>query len=209
MFSGNTDTRPHRQKCLCYRERSAPRMRAKEAALIALFVVSAGCGAKEPLHVPSALDRPTLEVAYVSAPATEVHASPSLLAPVIAHYQNGETVSVLTKKEGWVEIRTNDGSGWVRRGDVASTSAPAADSLTPRFRIAPPPVSSPTARGELVLEAQVNTDGDVVEVKTLTNTTGSPALENSNRLALQRAHFYPIVRDGQRTPFVYEYRVQY
>jgi len=49
----------------------------------------------------------------------------------------------------------------------------------------------------------------VVEVKTLTNTTGSAALENSNRVALQGAHFYPMVKEVQRIPFVYEYRVQY
>jgi uncharacterized protein YgiM (DUF1202 family) len=184
-------------------------MRAKEAALVALFVLSTGCGAKEPAPGNGALDRPTLEVAYVSAPAADVHKSRSVEAPVIAHYQNGESVSVLAKQDGWVKIRTTDGSGWVRHGDLATTSAPAADSLTPRFRTAPPPVSSPTARGELVLEAQVNTDGDVVEVKTLTNTTGSAALENSNRVALQGAHFYPMVKEGQRIPFVYEYRVQY
>ena len=180
-----------------------------KVVLVVLLVFSAGCGTKEPSHGPSALDRPTLEVAYVSAPAAVVHASGSLQAPVIAHYQNGESVSVLARQKGWVEIRTIDGSGWVRATDVGTTPASAADSLTPRFRIAPPPVSSPTARGQLVLEAQVNTDGDVVEVKTLTNTTGTAALENSNRAALQAAHFYPMVKEGQRIPFAYEYRVQY
>jgi TonB family protein len=189
--------------------RSVPRVRAKEAALVALLVLSTACGAKQPPAGQESLDRPALEVDYVAAPQLEVHQKRSLDSPVVAHYQNGESVSVLAKRDGWVEIRTTDGSGWVRPGDVASTSAPAADSLTPRFRVAPPPVSSPTARGELVLEAQVNTDGDVVEVKTLTNTSGSAALENSNRVALQAAHFYPMVKEGQRIPFVYEYRVQY
>ena len=186
--------------------RSAPHA---TVLLIVLLVSSSACGPKEPPVGPSALDRPTLEVAYVSAPSAEVHKSRSAEAPVIAHYQNGESVSVLAKQKGWVEIRTADGSGWVRATDLGTVPASAADSLTPRFRITPPPVSSPTARGQLVLEAQVNTDGDVVEVKTLTNTTGSAALENSNRVALQAAHFYPIVKEGQRIPFVYEYRVQY
>jgi hypothetical protein len=177
--------------------------------LVVLLVLSSACGPKERPAGPSALDRPTLEVAYVSAPAAEVHQSRSAEAPVIAHYQNGESVSVLAKQKGWVEIRTADGSGWVRATDLGTAPASAADGLTPRFRIAPAPVSSRSAHGELVLEAQVNTDGDVVEVKTLTNTTGSAALENSNRIALQSAHFYPMVTDGQRIPFAYEYRVQY
>jgi uncharacterized protein YgiM (DUF1202 family) len=178
-------------------------------SLVVLLVFSLACGAKEPPPGPGALDRPTLEVAYISAPTADVRKNASAAAPVIAHYQNGESVSVLAKQEGWIEIRTADGSGWIRASDVGAASTSAADSLTPRFRIAPPPVSSPSAHGELVLEAHVNTDGDVVEVKTLTNTTGSAALENSNRTALQGGHFYPMVKNGQRIPFVYEYRVQY
>jgi hypothetical protein len=186
-----------------------PIARQAKVVLLALLVFSSACGPKQKAAGPSALDRPTLEVDYVAAPQLEVRANRSADAPVVAHYQNGESVSVLAKQDGWAEVRINDGSGWIRASEITGSPAPAGDSLTPRFRVSPPPVSSPTARGQLVLEAQVNSDGDVVEVKMLTNTTDSAALENSNRVALQGAHFYPMIKDGRRIPFVYEYRVQY
>jgi outer membrane biosynthesis protein TonB len=70
-------------------------------------------------------------------------------------------------------------------------------------------VTQTTPRGEIVLEAAVNTDGDVTSVRTLTNTTGSMGLEAKNRAELEGTKFYPIVQKGQRVPFTYEYRVHY
>jgi TonB family protein len=55
----------------------------------------------------------------------------------------------------------------------------------------------------------VNSDGDVIDVKVVQNTTGSRSLEAMNVAALRRARFVPIVRHGRRTPFVYDYHVSY
>ena len=79
----------------------------------------------------------------------------------------------------------------------------------PKFRIMPMPVSAPSARGEIYLEADVNSDGEVVAIRTIQNTTGSPVLEAQNISALRAARFYPIVRDNQRTKFKYYHRVTY
>ena len=53
------------------------------------------------------------------------------------------------------------------------------------------------------------TDGAVVEVKTIKNTTGSNALASANEAALQQALFYPMVDKGTRKTFIYEHRVYY
>jgi len=55
----------------------------------------------------------------------------------------------------------------------------------------------------------VNSDGEVTDVRTLSNSTGSSSLERSNTASLRLARFYPIVRHGQRTPFTYEHHVHY
>ena len=51
--------------------------------------------------------------------------------------------------------------------------------------------------------------GDITAVRTLSNSTGSMALEQKNITELQKAKFYPIVQHGQHQPFTYEYRVHY
>ena len=73
----------------------------------------------------------------------------------------------------------------------------------------PMPVSAPSARGEIYLEADVNSDGDVVTVRTISNTTGSAALEAQNTNALKSAKFYPIMQNNQRVKFKYYHRVTY
>jgi outer membrane biosynthesis protein TonB len=73
----------------------------------------------------------------------------------------------------------------------------------------PMPVSAPASHGEIYIEADVNSDGDVVGTRIITNTTGSPALAIQNEVALRSAKFHPIVIKGERKPFKYYHRVTY
>jgi uncharacterized protein YgiM (DUF1202 family) len=153
-----------------------------------------------------------VEIAYVGAPELNVHAKADDASPVVTKFLNGESVSVLSKKGDWVEVRTTGGSGWAHAADLAtaaeSTKAES-DNVKPRFRVAPAPVTQPGARGEIDLVATVNSDGEVIDVKVERNTTGSRSLESMNVAALHRARFIPIVRHGKRTPFLYDYHVGY
>jgi len=176
----------------------------------ALALFAFACS-NEPANTTTA-ERQPIAIEYVRASALQVHARPRDDAPVVAEYANGESVSVLSRRAKWSEIRTASGSGWVHDDDLA-TAAEAkqaeADSLTPRFRVTPQPVSQPGASGEIVLIAQVNSDGEVTSVMTQSNTTGSKDLELKNAASLRRARFQPIVRHGERTPFTYEHHVHY
>jgi hypothetical protein len=177
--------------------------------VVALFLIAA-CGGSGPDQQQVAPERRTMEIDYVTSPELAIHKSPDAASPIIMKVGNGQAVSVLSKRGDWVEIRTADGSGWARAGEMSNTSEPGrAGNTIPRFRRAPEAAQSPNAHGEIVFEAQVNTDGDVVGVKTLSNTTGSAALELQNRTALLAAKFYPITQRGERIPFTYEHRVHY
>ncbi len=154
--------------------------------------------------------REAIAVEYVQSEKLPVHANASDSSPVIATYAGGETVSVLSRKDAWVEIRTTDGSGWAHASDLAQDAKQVeADNLSPRFRRAPMPVSQPGAHGDIILEADVNSDGDVTAVRILFNTTGSQTLAEGNAAALRQAHFLPIVQQGRRRNFTYEHRVHY
>ena len=132
-------------------------------------------------------------------------------APVLVTYQNGETISVLAKKGEWVEVRTGDRSGLGARGraHVGGGSEGSRRESVPEVPRHVIPVTAPGAKGEIYLEADVNSDGEVLSVRVLLNTTGSPTLLDRNIGALEQAQFYPIVQKGERKGFKYYHRVTY
>jgi uncharacterized protein YgiM (DUF1202 family) len=174
--------------------------------LLVLLMVSCK---KEPMaEAPS---RETIEVAYVGAPELVVHAKADDASPVVTKFLNGESVSVLAKKNDWVEVRTADGSGWAHTADLTNAAGAKAEEAnpTPRFRKPPSPVSQPGAHGTIYIEAAVNTEGDVTRTQLITNTTGSDPLAAQNEAALKQSKFWPIVQKGQKKDFLYYYRVDY
>jgi len=80
---------------------------------------------------------------------------------------------------------------------------------TPRFMTPPAPVPNNGRRGELGFEAKVNTDGLIVDVRTLKNTTGSEPLALANAEALKSARFYPLIQNRTHIAFTYQHHVYY
>ena len=155
--------------------------------------------------------REPIAVRYVGAPELPVREQANDTAPVIATYQNGEAISVLTDKGDWVEVRTGDRAGWAKSADLigAQDKQASEDNPTPKFKVMPLPISAPAAHGEIYIEANVNSDGDVLGTRLITNTTGNDALAAQNASALMSAKFYPIMQKGERRPFKYYHRVTY
>jgi uncharacterized protein YgiM (DUF1202 family) len=182
----------------------------KRSLLMMTIILLAACD-KEPAKVATDTREP-IAVEYVRPTDLKIHAKPDDNAPVVTTYRQGESVSVLSKRGAWSEVQMAAGSGWVHTEELsnaAEATQALADNLNPHFTRAPQPVTQPGAHGELRLEADVNTDGVVVNVRTIQNTTGSVVLEQRNIASLRQAVFAPIVRHGKREPFVYEQRVQY
>jgi outer membrane biosynthesis protein TonB len=183
--------------------------------LLFIALLLAACGRESVPDVTPV--RQAIEVRYVGGDTAAVHQQPAEASPVMTTYQFGEALSVLSKQGEWLEVRVADGSGWVRASDTQSSKeardaeqAAGADTpLTPRFRKAPASVTDLGAHGEIVLEANVSPQGEVLNVRVLSNTTGSIGLEARNVAALQAAKFYPIVQAGERRAFIYEHRVSY
>jgi len=177
--------------------------------LFVLLVAFAAC--KREVVPPPAPARETIEVAYVGAPELDVHAKADDASPVVTKFLNGESVSVLAKKNDWVEVRTAGGSGWAHGADLTNAAGAKAEEAnpTPKFRKPPSPVSQPGAHGTVYIEAAVNTDGDVTHTQLITNTTGSATLAEQNEAALKQSKFYPIVQKGEKKNFLYYYRVDY
>jgi uncharacterized protein YgiM (DUF1202 family) len=183
----------------------------KRFALFAAALALVACNESAPPPTDTLADRAAIAVEYVRGDGLVVHAKPSDSSPVIANFTSGESISILSKQGEWAEVRTPDGSGWAHTSSLsaAAEAKQEEDNATPRFRKAPSPVTQPSAHGEIIIEAMVNTDGDVTSVKVTRNTTGSDALAFKNSAAIQGAKFQPIVQKGHRREFIYEYRVHY
>lgn len=180
------------------------------AVALVLFLVA--CTQEQPVTATTPLEmREALRVEYVGAPELPVREKPDESSAVVATYQNGEAVSILAEQGDWVEIRTGAGTGWAKKSDLATATEQQAheEDPQPKFRVMPLPVSAPGAKGEIYLEADVNSDGEVMDVRTISNTTGLPLLAKQNSDALRTAKFYPIVIRGEAKPFKYYHRVTY
>jgi len=181
----------------------------KRIAFAALFF--SVCCHSEPVVTETVDTREPIGVWYVASPELPVREQPNDTAPVIATYQNGEALPVLTQKGEWAEVRTGDRAGWAKMSDLTNAQGKKEleENPSPRFRIMPLPVTAPSAHGEVYIEADVNSDGDVLSTRILVNTTGSPVLASQNASALMAAKFYPIIQKNQRMPFKYYHRVTY
>ena len=179
--------------------------------LLAIFGALYGCTktVKEVATEPPI--RRALEIRYVAIPKLPIYAQPSEDAKLVTTYNINETVSILSKKDDWVEVRTVDGSGWAKAAGLinAEQAQEIQNNPVPRFLTPPVPVPDARAHGIVTLNAKVNTDGEVIEVKIVNNTTRNVALANANASSLLQAKFYPMVQKGQRMTFTYEYKVVY
>jgi uncharacterized protein YgiM (DUF1202 family) len=187
-------------------------MMMKSTALLALLLLAFSCANDESAPANNADKRQAIAVEYVRADELKIHARPSDDSPILATYSRGGSVSVLSRRGDWTEVRVADRSGWTHAASLASAAEAKkseVDNLTPRFRVPPSPITSPGAHGEIILEASVNQDGEVIDVRTSVNTTGNADLASKNGNALRTARFEPIIQHGTRTPFTYEYRVHY
>lgn len=180
--------------------------------LALLLLLAAACKQETVLTDTKPTDtREPVAIRYVGAPELAVREQPNDTAPVLVTYLNGEGVSVLADKGEWVEVRTGDRAGWAKAAELTTAEGKqeAEDNPQPKFRVMPMPVSAPSAHGEIYLEADVNSDGEIIAVRTLVNSTGSPALEAQNTQALKASSFYPIVQNNQKVKFKYYHRVTY
>lgn len=183
----------------------------KRLVVLALLLLCA-CKSEVPASDTVAIDtREPIRVSYIGAPELAIREQANDAATVIATYGNGEAVSVLAERGEWVEVRTGDRTGWAKKADLTTAEGKQEAEKNPqaKFRVMPMPVSAPSAHGEVYIEADVNTDGEVTNTRVILNTTGSAELANQNARALRSAKFYPTVVKGERRTLKYYHRVTY
>src|ERR1051326_8379210 len=130
-------------------------------ALLVITAAFLACTKSAPVVIVQPPAKKAVDIAYVAVPFLKVYDAPRAGATQITQYGINETVSILTKRGEWSEVRTVDGSGWVLTSELmdAAKAKAIADDPTPRFLVAAPAVPDARARGEIDLVAKGHTDG--------------------------------------------------
>lgn len=206
-------------------------MRRPLLLLPALLVVLLRCSAPAPPPVaapstpPPPLPTPVAEKVTgsvrVTASALNVRREPSSDAEVLMQVKKGTALDVLQSDESWVKVRLADGSsGWVAARFVSSDGkkAGAKRAGTKNKGGCPPDsdyaflqnpalsFSEDGAHGLVVVEATVNTKGDVTSTKVVSNGTGDESLAFLVEREIKAAKFSPPIRNCVPRSFIFTYR---
>ena len=154
----------------------------------------------------------------VTASALNVRSEPSTKAEIVKQVRRGTKLAVLEANESWTRVRLDDGSrGWVASRFVAAPGTSPA-SASRRKGSCPADsdfafVETPTlafsdsgSHGLVVVEATVNTKGNVTGTKVVSNSTGDESLAFLAAREIRGAKFSPPIRNCVPRDFIFTYR---
>ena len=156
----------------------------------------------------------------VTASALNVRAEATTEGEVITQVKKGTTLDVLADDDSWTKVRLASGEvGWVASRFVSSGSAAKTSSKAASRKGSCPADSdfafteTPTlafsdsgAHGMVIVEANVNTKGNVTATKVVSNSTGDNALAFLAEREIKGAKFSPPIRNCVARSFIFTYR---
>ncbi len=181
-----------------------------------ILILVAACAAPPPKPAPEVpATKPAeekVQTMRVTASALNVREEPKSNAKVVTQVKRGDQVSVLATDGGWSKVKLASGDiGWVYSLYLSSGK--------PRGRKGCPPdsefafVKAPLAsfseggpHGLVIIDATVNTSGDVLSTKVISNTTGEDALAKMAEREIRAAKFTPPYRDCLPKTFIFTYK---
>ena len=189
--------------------------------VLSLLLLAVACAAPSPppktAPEPAAEERVIGKV-EVTATALNVRTGASTESEIITMAKRGEKLSILVDGGAWLKVKLASGeSGWVSAQHVRPEGAKQT-AKRPRRGGCPPdsdfafvktPVPSFSDRprpGTVIVDATVNTNGDVVSTKVVSNTTGEESLAFLTEREIRAAKFTAPIRDCVPRTFIYTYR---
>jgi uncharacterized protein YgiM (DUF1202 family) len=172
--------------------------------------------APAPAVVSKPVEEPVIGAARVMTNTLNVRSAPSLDGEIVTQIKKNDRLAILQSGDDWIRIRLADGTaGWVSRPLVAVDGAKV---IKPRkagcpvdsdfhFAKSPVPAFSDSSRhGLVVVEAYVNTKGDVVSTKLVSNSTGDESLAFLAQREMKESKFVAPVRNCVAREFIFTYR---
>ena len=149
-----------------------------------------------------------------NASTLNVRAEASASAEVVSRVRRGEKLALLEDGGAWLRVRLANGTvGWVasqhvvREGAAARPRRGCLPDSDYSFVAAPKPAfAEGSAHGTVVVDAGVDSGGNVVSTRVMSNTTGDPSLAAMAEREVRQAKFAPPVRNCAAKAFIYTYK---
>ncbi len=187
---------------------------SKRVAVILILV--AACAAPPPKPAPEVpVTKPEEKVPAtmrVTATTLNVREEPKSNATVVKQVKRGDQVSVLATDGGWSKVRLSGGdAGWVfsqylSSGKPRGRKGCPADSEFAFVKAPLAAFSEGGPHGLIIVDATVNTTGDVLSTKVISNTTGEDTLAKMAEREIRAAKFTPPYRDCVPKTFIFTYK---
>jgi len=178
--------------------------------LAAMVLVAACATPPPPQTAPETVPRPAQRTMYVIAKTLNVRTEPSTSGKVVRQVKQGEAVTVVDETKGWSNVTLADGTmGWVSSDYVSTTKKNVKPGCESEFSFVKAPLAAFSEDGPhwlVVVDATVNTKGDVTATKILSNTTGEDALAKMAEREIRAARFTPPYRDCVPRAFIFTYK---
>jgi hypothetical protein len=156
----------------------------------------------EPAPAPQAA-----EVSWIVPKTVNVRETPSTKAPTVAKAAKGVRLTSFEEKDGWVRVKLPDTrTGWVRKDLLRKDDGCLPDRK--EVMLEPPMLrmsDTPGPKGKVVVEADIDENGNVKAVRVVTNETGSAERADAVKAEVQSVKFQPPVRKCRVSGFTYVY----
>lgn len=181
---------------------------------LVFLLLAAACStpAPEPQTVPeSAPAQAAMGTVLVTATTLNVRQDASATSAVVTQVKRGDQLTLLAEDNGWSHVRLATGEeGWVSSQHVSSgkpkSRKPGCESDYSFVKAPLAAFSENGAHGIVVVEATVNTKGQVTSTKVVANSTGDPLLGVMAEREIHEAIFKPPYRNCVPRAFIFTYK---
>ena len=179
-----------------------------------LLVLVAACSspAPEPQTVPAPAPIPGgLGTVRVTATTLNVRQDASASSLVVTQVRRGDQLTLLAEENGWSHVRLGSGEeGWVSSQHVSNGKPRSKKSgCDSEFSFVKTPLAAFSENGPhglVVVDATVNTKGEVTATKVVSNSTGDKSLGAMAEREIRSATFKPPYRDCVPRTFIFTYK---
>jgi hypothetical protein len=182
-----------------------------------MSAIACGSPAPRPAAVP---DQPSVRPAAeeqatgtvrVTASTLNVRRDPSTASDIIGKVSRGDRLTVVWAAGDWMKVRLENGElGWVSaqhvRRDGAGGGGRCPDTDYRFVKTPTPSFSESGPHGLVVVEATVDTKGDVIATKIVSNSTEDDALGLVAEREIRQSKFVPPMRNCVAKAFVFTYK---
>jgi TonB family protein len=183
---------------------------------LALAAGISGCASTPPPPPPAPEPAPSaepaaapqaVEVSWLVTKSVNVRESASTKSATVARLNKGARLTSFEEKDGWLHVKLPDKRiGWIRKDLLRKDDGCLPDRK--EVMLEPPMLrmsDAPGPKGKVVVEADIDENGNVKAVRVVTNETGSAERADAVKAEVQTVKFQPPIRKCRVSGFTYVY----